>query len=91
MMRQYHAPRYQIGRPGRPGPVMAGDYLLINEPPLGKVRVEGWLPRQYFPCVKHQPSVVYMTGGHLARVTRLADGSAHTLAEQYLYRAHDLD
>ena len=82
-------PPGSIGRTGHPAPSWP-EFLLINKPPLGKVRVEGWLPRN-FPCVRRQPSIVYVRGGHLARFTRLADGSAHTSAERYLYRAHDLD
>lgn len=88
MLRQYYAPRFRPGR-GNPGPVMAGDYLTLEYPPLGKICVDGWLPREYSPCVKNRPPVVYIRGGHLAVVTRLADQTKHLVAEQWLYRSYD--
>ena len=86
MRRQYYAPRFRASKEGHPGPVEAGDYLRIG-PDL--YRVDGWIPRDYYPCVPGRPAAVRMTGGHLALATRIRDGRQTTVADHLIYNAYD--
>ena len=90
MLNQYNPQRHRWttlrGQELRIGVVPAGTIVAL--PKQGKVIVEAWLPREITAAKKEKGRwvSVFVAGGHLAQVRRLADGQRLRIADHHLIR-----
>lgn len=101
MMNQYHAQRSRSDSGSlRIGTIPVGTVLYIRDTrnlgivPSRSIRrdpwiVTAWLNREYYPCSRKRPPVVYMIGGHLAVVKSLRTGAEKRVSDHILLACSD--
>lgn len=89
MLRQYNATRFtlqQIGGTTRKvGTVPVGAILRLQGGT--KIRVEGWIPRDYATRENGKYATKRIAGGHMATVRRLSDNHTFPISDVFLINA----
>ena len=89
MLRQYNAPRFTLqyigGITRKVGTVPVGAILRLQAGT--KIRIEGWIPRDYAIRENGKYVTKRITGGHMAIARRLSDNHLFPISDVFLFNA----